>query len=83
VTNQNTMTDRALKIYGIGVKGSRAPATGVLIWLLLALAFWFISAVEYLGPMHSISYPTFVIAAVFTACFVLVYRRWKRIGLNC
>jgi hypothetical protein len=82
VLQLNAMSDRALKIYGIGKDRSRIPSTGVILWFLLAFAFWFLAGSNYLR-LRQVDYPALVIAIVFTAGFGLAYLSSKRTGLRC
>ena len=77
------MSERALKIYGIGKRKSRIPSTGVMIWFLLSAAFWFLFAFSYFGGQRHVDYPALVLAVIFTACFGLIYFRSKQTGLKC
>ncbi len=82
VLQQNAMSDRALKIYGIGVHRSRIPATGVLVWFLFATASWFLAAFTYFRS-REVDYPILVIAVLFTVVFGLACFSSKRTGLRC
>ncbi len=78
VRHQVEMSDRALKLYGIGAPRSRTRAAGVIIWFLMALGFWVLFAMSYFRGGGSLDYPPLVLAVVMTAAFALVYSNWKR-----
>lgn len=78
----NEMNERALKIYGIGKHKSKIPATGVIIWFLLASALW----VSFLYPYIKKGYfdlGTLAIAVIFTIIFGLSIYNARRTGLKC
>ncbi len=76
------MWDRSAKIYGVGKHKSRIPSSGVLLWLLLSCAFWFVFGYNYYRS-DEIDYGTLAMAIVFTAGLGIAYFSARRTGLKC
>ena len=82
ISELNEMNERGLKIYGIGKHKSKMPATGVIVWFLLALVMW----LAFLGPYlrsDEINSGSLMIAIIFTFIWGLTLYSAKRTGLKC
>ncbi len=82
VREVNEMNERGKKIYGIGRYKSRAPASGVLMWLVLSVGLWAAAIVLFLrtGEIEPV---TLVTAGIFTCILVIAYWSSRRTGLQC
>lgn len=79
----NEMTERSLKIYGIGKYESRVPATGVLLWGSLAVILWLIFFfVRY--KTGSTNFEIAVPAFILTLIAAFAFYSSRRSGIkNC
>lgn len=82
VLELNEMWERSAKIYGVGKHQSRIPSSGVLLWLLLSTAFWFLLGYEYYR-YEEINVGSLITAIIFTACLGVAHFSAKRTGLKC
>jgi hypothetical protein len=82
VRELNQMWERSAKIYGIGQHKTWIPSTGVLLWGLMALAMWGVSAVAYVRN-NEVDIASIVIAAFFTTALGLAVYSARRTGLKC
>ena len=82
VDELNQMWDRSAKIYGVGAHKSKVPSTGVLLWGLISLAMWAVTAVSYFrnGELDVVS---LVMAVFFTIALGLAVYSARRTGLKC
>lgn len=78
----NQMWDRSAKIYGVGAHKSRVPSTGVLLWSLISLAMWAVTAVSYFGN-GKLDVASLVMAVFFTIALGLAVYSARRTGLKC
>ena len=82
VKELNQMWDRSAKIYGVGRHKSRIPSTGVLLWGLMSLAMWAVTAFAYFGR-GKVDVASLVMAVFFTAALSLAVYSARRTGLKC
>jgi hypothetical protein len=82
VDELNQMWDRSAKIYGVGAHRSRVPSTGVLLWSLISLAMWAVTAVAYFGK-GELDVASLVMAVFFTIALGLAVYSARRTGLKC
>ena len=82
VRELNEMWNRSAKLYGIGTHKSKVPSTGVLLWLMLSLGMWGVTAYAYFAQRQFDIY-SFVMSVVFTIGLGLAVYSSRRTGLNC
>lgn len=82
VRELNEMSERSARIYGIGRHKSRIPATGVLLWGIVALVLWSITGFGYF-VLGEIDVVIIVLALFFTLALGLAIYSARRTGLNC
>ena len=76
------MNERGKKIYGIGKYKSKLPASGVLLWGLLAFLAWGVVGWAYsrIGHLNmDLVFP----AVFFTVVLLFAWYSSKRTGINC
>ena len=82
VLELNQMWEQSAKIYGIGAHQSRIPSSGVLLWGLMSLAMWAVSAFAYFRN-GEVDVGSSVMAVFFTAALGLAFYSARRTGLKC
>jgi hypothetical protein len=82
VKELNQMWDRSAKIYGIGSHKTSIPSTGVILWGLMSLAMWIVSAIAYFRNAE-VDISSIVMAVTFTVALGLAIYSSRRTGLNC
>lgn len=82
VRELNELWERSAKIYGVGTHKSKIPSTGVLLWLVLSLGMWGVTAYAYFAQ-HYLDISSFITALIFTAGLAVATYSSRRTGLNC
>jgi hypothetical protein len=70
-----------VKIYGIGAHQSKVPSTNVILWSLISLTMWVLTALSYFGS-GVLDIQFLVGSVVFTVALVLAIYSARRTGIK-
>ena len=76
------MNERSKRIYGIGKYKTKMPASGVLLWGTVSIAFWAIIGFIFFRT-GEFSLETAIPAVLFTLVTAFAYYSSRRTGINC
>ena len=82
VSEYNQMNEKGKKLYGIGSRKSKVPASGVIMWSFLTVVMWALFLIPYLVK-DKVLYESLVMSILFTIITGIAYYSSKRTGLQC
>lgn len=82
VDEMGQVIERNKKLYGIGHRKSRVPATGVILWGAMAAILWILTLLSYSHEKGG-DITTAILAVMFTLITGLAWYSVKRTGMQC